>query len=386
MSEALRVMIVDDEQDVREILRPLLEPEYEVVEAVNGLDALLKIPQYEPDVLIIDLMMPLMDGWQLAQRVRKHQDFSQIPMIFLSALDSSEAISRGYALGAAVYITKPFDPERIRRNIEVFVERGMLTPRRKKLAIQTIRRMERDEKNQPPAPTPTTERVVRPVGSPMPPPGSLPPTGHRPTPRPETGEPELQPEPGPFAAEPPPPLPRVLVVDDDPEILDILRIALQAGFEVATAHDGLEASLQIPDLEPDLFIIDIMLPKMSGYQLIQLIRQSRETAKAPIVVLTAKSSERDRQYCLNLGADVFLSKPFRTEYLVNQLHKLSRKPGFHVRTPKKRSYESILEEVGATAEAAEQEEIQRRLKRTHVVVQKFLDRHQREDPFGDRAT
>ena len=101
---------------------------------------------------------------------------------------------------------------------------------------------------------------------------------------------------------------RILVVDDELAIIKLLRANLQAdGYEVLAAMDGAEA-LQIVEREsPDLIILDIMMPKMDGFE---VCRRLREWSQIPIIMLSARSDEADKVTCLDLGADDYLSKPF----------------------------------------------------------------------------
>ena len=80
-----RVMVVDDEEDVRRIISAALKPKYEVVEAHDGLDGLEKLERYEPDFIILDVMMPLVNGFEACEIIRKNPKFRQEPVLFLSA-------------------------------------------------------------------------------------------------------------------------------------------------------------------------------------------------------------------------------------------------------------------------------------------------------------
>ncbi len=117
------------------------------------------------------------------------------------------------------------------------------------------------------------------------------------------------------AMSPRPPRPRVLVVDDEEDLTAICAIALEGEFEVATANDGIQAVEKITLYEPDIIVLDAMLPKMSGYQLCQSLRRNCRFKRTPIIMISGKSSPRDREYALRLGATDFLAKPFSAEDL-----------------------------------------------------------------------
>jgi len=116
---------------------------------------------------------------------------------------------------------------------------------------------------------------------------------------------------------------RILVVDDELAIIKLLRANLQAdGYEVLAAIDGAEA-LQIVERElPDLIILDIMMPKVDGFE---VSRRLREWSQIPIIILSARSDETDKVECLNLGADDYLSKPFGVTELLARVSAVLRR-------------------------------------------------------------
>jgi DNA-binding response OmpR family regulator len=101
-----RVLVVDDDPDIRELLFTALEDEgFEVVPAGNGQEALAIIKTFRPDVIVLDLMMPVMDGWQFARELRARKE--DIPLVLLSAARDLRVHAK--ALSAADIIEKPFD-------------------------------------------------------------------------------------------------------------------------------------------------------------------------------------------------------------------------------------------------------------------------------------
>ncbi len=102
---------------------------------------------------------------------------------------------------------------------------------------------------------------------------------------------------------------KILLVDDERDIVELLQYNLeQEGFEVITAFDGHEALLKVHE-NPDLIILDVMMPKMDGYEVCAKIRENDKYKSLPVIFLTAKSSEMDEVYGLNIGADDFIQKP-----------------------------------------------------------------------------
>ena len=104
---------------------------------------------------------------------------------------------------------------------------------------------------------------------------------------------------------------RILVVDDEPDLLELVRFNLsQAGFRVETAASGREALEQLRRSPPDLMVLDLMLPDVSGNDICRQVRSDPALADLPILMLTAKSEEVDRVVGFELGADDYVPKPF----------------------------------------------------------------------------
>lgn len=110
---------------------------------------------------------------------------------------------------------------------------------------------------------------------------------------------------------------RVLVVDDEPDITALVAYHLaKAGYRVATASTGLEAIKSAAQQHPDLVVLDLMLPELSGYEVLEELRRKAETRDVGVIVLTARKDEADRIKGLSLGADDYLVKPFAPQELV----------------------------------------------------------------------
>jgi DNA-binding response OmpR family regulator len=113
---------------------------------------------------------------------------------------------------------------------------------------------------------------------------------------------------------------RVLVVDDEPDVLLLCRLNLeQRGHEVLEAPNGDEALDLARDGTPDLVVLDLMLPGIDGYQVLQSLRADERTSKIPVLVLTAKSLQADRERSRQLGAAAFLTKPFLPDELCDMV-------------------------------------------------------------------
>ncbi|WP_373533196.1 response regulator transcription factor [Vampirovibrio sp.] len=131
----------------------------------------------------------------------------------------------------------------------------------------------------------------------------------------------------------------ILVVDDDPEIIDLLRLDLELmGFQVDSANDGMNALKKAEAKIYDLIVLDVMMPKLDGFEVCKRIRANRASASVPIVLLTAKGTIEDKIRGFNAGADDYLVKPFEFQELMVRMRALFRRTGTlnkEVNAPKK---------------------------------------------------
>jgi two-component system phosphate regulon response regulator PhoB len=124
---------------------------------------------------------------------------------------------------------------------------------------------------------------------------------------------------------------RILVVDDEPDLVELVRLSLhRAGYQVETAATGRQALDCLRRQRPDLVILDLMLPDVSGTELCRRLRADAELAALPVIMLTAKADEVDRVVGFELGADDYVTKPFSPRELVlrvGAVMRRSRGPG-----------------------------------------------------------
>ena len=369
MAPKWRIMVVDDEEDVRQILAVTLRGKYEVVQAHDGLDALEKIERYEPDFIIMDIMMPVMDGFKACESIRNNAKFKNLSVLFLSALTSKDNIKRSYAAGGDLFITKPVDPLRLLKNIDLFFEKTPPPIYRKKLTLEEIKEL---EKNPPP--------VVAATAAPAPPAAEAPAIA----PKDEAPQPAAAPAPAPKAQvqplqqapAPPPPIsasirPRILIVDDDPDVYKIAELSLKEDFEMVQATDGVDAIEKILAYQPDLIILDVMMPKMSGYQLCQSIRRNPNLKHIPIVFISAKASKKDQEYALRIGGEAFLAKPYAIPDLRDLVDKMVTREGFIIQA-KKFAFHEIEVAENQKRRRLEEKKDKYYKKKDETAIEKFL--------------
>lgn len=117
---------------------------------------------------------------------------------------------------------------------------------------------------------------------------------------------------------------RILAVDDEPEITDLIRYHLtRAGYEVDTAANGWEALAAIQRHRPDLMLLDLMLPDLDGFGVCEILRREAATATIPIVIISAWASPDSRNLGLELGALDYITKPFSPRVLVERVNRLT---------------------------------------------------------------
>ena len=115
---------------------------------------------------------------------------------------------------------------------------------------------------------------------------------------------------------------KVLIVDDEPNIVTSLVFLMKkAGFETAVARDGDEALAEVDRFHPDLVLLDVMMPKRDGFEVCQMLRAAGRT-ELKIILLTAKGRETEVAKGLAIGADAYVTKPFSTRDLVDQVNGL----------------------------------------------------------------
>ena len=118
-------------------------------------------------------------------------------------------------------------------------------------------------------------------------------------------------------------MPRILIVDDEPNIVLALELLMKKeGYEVHSVDDGEKAFHAVHDLRPDLVLLDIMMPKMDGYEVCQRIRSDASLMNVRIVMLTAKGREVEKEKGLALGVDSYITKPFSTREVVAKVKEL----------------------------------------------------------------
>ena len=178
---------------------------------------------------------------------------------------------------------------------------------------------------------------------------------------------------------------QLLLVDDDPNLILLVKDYLEfRGYDVIAAESGNEAIEILKQRTPDLIICDVMMPDMDGYSLVKSIRGDSKTQSIPILLLSAKGQNQDRIKGFNIGADIYMTKPFEPEVLVAQIQsflsfkdrlvdrgKLSNKPtnklaGKIKFTPTELNVLSLLSKGRKNKQIAQQLNVSQRTIESHV--------------------
>jgi DNA-binding response OmpR family regulator len=116
---------------------------------------------------------------------------------------------------------------------------------------------------------------------------------------------------------------RILLVDDEPSIVKMVGKRLEVeGFEVLIATDGQDGLAKARGQSPDLIVLDLMLPKLNGYEICTMLKQDARYRKIPVVMFTAKAQEKDEKLGMECGADAYVRKPFRAQELLEKIRRL----------------------------------------------------------------
>lgn len=313
-------MLVDDEPDIRVILAQILQPKYEAVTASNGLEALERLDRFEPDFIVMDVMMPVLDGFDTTRAIKKDMRFTNVPVLFLTARKDNQSVRDALRAGGELYLEKPFSPPELIVRIDEVITRHKLTPRPKRFTVEEA------------------EAFFAAA--------SLPPAAAGAFAGAQTSAPNRTPE----GSRPgqqnrveaiQEPRARVLIVDDDPDILGFARSVLEQDFEIITTVDSESSLDKIVAYQPDLLLLDINMPRLNGFHLAHLIRLNRRLRGAKVIFISSQSDRDSVERAFNLGASEFVEKPFTPEQLTRKVMEVTRRGDFQ-RGKKRIDFREIL--------------------------------------------
>ncbi len=118
-----KVLIVEDDLELLALEEAMLKKEYEIATVSSGEEALEKIYDFKPDLVLLDVLLPKMSGFEVCQKVRKDPAISKLPIVMLTGQDRAEALSEGFESGADMYINKPFSAKKLQAVVKAVLEK-----------------------------------------------------------------------------------------------------------------------------------------------------------------------------------------------------------------------------------------------------------------------
>lgn len=328
-----RILCIDDDPDILFILQSVLATRYEVVTARDGLEALSLLDTCDADFVICDVRMPGLDGFQTVEAIRRHPAFTTTPVFFLTAETDREMAKRGFASGANLYLTKPFDAARLLKNIDYFLRESGQQPLAKRFALE----------------------MVLPKASVKPPAVSQ----------------------APAAAAKNPSKPRIIVLCASRPQLSRIHAALENFSECVACAEPLASLQRLFRYEPDLLMINLAIPRLSGWGLAQLIRQNPRLQALPIILLEDEFQPLDARLTPAITPEPLLPATASAEEIRAAVQTITARPDFTVR-PKQAAFELLSREeeklrVQLEDQKVRQEKLEQARRDRFQKIQEFID-------------
>ena len=271
MTEARKksILVVDDESANIIALTKTLGSEYTVRAAINGPDAIKTAERHQPDLILLDIVMPDMDGYAVITALKNSEKTRDIPVVFLTGKSDSESEALGFRLGAQDYIHKPFSQELLLRRVDI----NLRVNRDGSDADEAAA-----EKNQA-----APEEAPEPAG-----PGDA---------MPDRMAKEAKKN-------------SILIVDDESTNIIALTHILSQDYTLRVATNGQDALKLAEQFAPDIILLDIVMPGMDGYEVIASLKSAARTKNIPVIFISSLSVDDDEEKGLALGAADYIGKPF----------------------------------------------------------------------------
>jgi two-component system cell cycle response regulator len=285
------LVVDDDPLNVKLLAVKLPQDQYEVIKAYSGKEAIEKAAAESLDLILLDIMMPGMDGYEVTRSLKSDPITSDIPIILISSLDGAEEKVKGLEAGADEFINKPFNAVELRSRVKSLIR---LKQYREQLATRA------------------QSKAVFDMAM-----GSL-----------EVPEEKTV-------------VPSVLVVEDNPNDARLIQEYLKgSSFRVELANDGEEALARAEKNKIDLILLDILLPAIDGLEVCRRLKESEQTRDVQILMVSCLSDMENKIKSLQVGADDFLVKPVNPHELKARVKALLKKKDSLDRL--KGSYETLL--------------------------------------------
>ena len=272
---APRILVVDDSVTVRRVTEKFLASQnYIVGTAKDGMDALEQVGDFQPDVVLLDIEMPRMDGFELLGHLRHDGAWKDLPVIMISSRTAAKHKDHAMSLGATDFLGKPYQNEILLSTIQQVLV-GKAKP------IETLTLGETIEAS---SALPRVANLSRPLANVAP-----------------VEEKAV----------------RVLVIDDSVTVRRVTeKFLVSQKYVVETAKDGIDALEKIGEFKPDIALSDIEMPRMDGFELLAQLRAQDQWKKLPIIMISSRTAPKHREHAESLGATDFLGKPYQNDVLL----------------------------------------------------------------------
>ena len=305
--ERLRIMQIGDDAGTVQAVAEAAREQFEVVRAANGLEALERLDRYEPDIIVAEAEMPALSGTDTVRAIRKDARYASIPVVMLvPPRDATGPRQSVLAQTVDACIEKPATAAAVQRVLQNLVSKRNLRPKPKQYSVEEIRHYYN-----------RFGPVSRPDDS--------------------TVLPSLTEQLLAAAADP---RIRILVVDDDRKVIRAAREALERDYETIGAVDPESVPDKLIAYQPDILLIDTVMPRLGGVQIFHLMRVNRRLRGARVVFLVPSEGGPPPP----AGTDM-LTKPFTADQLRRKMLEVVRRPGFS-RARKRVAYAEVRRREG----------------------------------------
>lgn len=275
-----RILVVDDEPlNVKLLTAKLASQNYETIKAYSGEQALEAVQRTAPDLILLDVMMPGIDGYEVTRRLKSSSETQKIPIILITALNGKEDKKKALELGADEFLNKPVNTEELRTRVASLI-------RLKEYQEQISTRTE------------TKKRVIKGTGT-------------------IAGEPEQSQRPE-----------VLLIEDEDADALLVERCLFDLDCRISRVRTGAEAFKILDMKKIDLILLDVMLPGLSGFEICRKLKENENTLPIQVVMMTPLNDMKSKIKGIELGADEYLIKPINREELLARVKSLLKKKSY----------------------------------------------------------
>ena len=288
-----RILLVDDDPMNLKLLASMLpKDKYDIITADNGTDGLEKTFKEHPDLILLDIMMPDINGYDVTRKLKSDPETAHIPIMLVTALDGDEDKAMGLEAGADEFLNKPVNMSELRARVQSLL--------RLKVFQEQLHTRSQSEKF-----------VVTPSDSRLP--------------EEETIE-----------------SPSILIVEDNPVDARLLEQYLDRDtYRIKTVSNGEDAIEYAQSERIDLILVDIVLPGIDGFELIERFKKMDGYKNVQVIVITSLEASDERIRGINLGVDDYLTKPVSREELTARANALMKKKAYMDRLSSQ--YESALQ-------------------------------------------